>query len=412
MRRWSATGMRAVAVAAVLVAGSTLTACASSPAKTAVGRTVGWTGKTLEVGAVYSETGAGSAYGPQSILGAELAVGEINHLGGIRGSRLVLKVEDDHSDPTTSALVTTQLIDQDHVVALLGPTLSNAAAAAHSAANQGRTVMLATSNTGPGIVGDCAFPCTWIFRDSLGEQTAIPVNIADYASSAHPQTAAVIYASPGDTLGADQAQIAEQALPGNHISLVSAVAYPPDAPDLSTYVATAIAGHPDVLIVTGSSAPDLVAIMQDARAQGFLGAFLGGNTFNSLQVASNVGSAGLGAQSASAWYLGNSFPANTAFVSAYEAAYNKTPDEFAAQAYTGVELLAQAMDNVGPRLTSLPLAAERLAIRNALANVSIQTPLGPFSFTPTHDVQQPIWIVQMNGQGGYTLVDSQLAQAG
>jgi hypothetical protein len=39
----------------------------------------------------------------------------------------------------------------------------------------------------------------------------------------------------------------------------------------------------------------------------------------------------------------------------------------------------------------------------------MQTALGPFSFTPGHDVQQPIWIVQMNGQGGFSLITSELS---
>jgi len=41
--------------------------------------------------------------------------------------------------------------------------------------------------------------------------------------------------------------------------------------------------------------------------------------------------------------------------------------------------------------------------------VRVQTALGPFSFTSDHDVQQPIWIVQLNGQGGFTLITSELA---
>jgi hypothetical protein len=36
--------------------------------------------------------------------------------------------------------------------------------------------------------------------------------------------------------------------------------------------------------------------------------------------------------------------------------------------------------------------------------VRMNTPLGPFHFTADHDVDQPIWIVAMNGKGGYGLV--------
>jgi len=38
--------------------------------------------------------------------------------------------------------------------------------------------------------------------------------------------------------------------------------------------------------------------------------------------------------------------------------------------------------------------------------VSIDTPLGPFSFTSDHDVHQPIYVVAMDGAGGFTLVET------
>jgi hypothetical protein len=39
-----------------------------------------------------------------------------------------------------------------------------------------------------------------------------------------------------------------------------------------------------------------------------------------------------------------------------------------------------------------------------METVSIDSPLGPFQFTSTHDVRQTVWIVQMDGQGGFTLL--------
>jgi nitrogen fixation protein FixH len=39
-----------------------------------------------------------------------------------------------------------------------------------------------------------------------------------------------------------------------------------------------------------------------------------------------------------------------------------------------------------------------------METVSIDSPLGPFKFTANHDVKQTVWIIQMDGQGGFTLV--------
>ncbi|HEY6623117.1 MAG TPA: ABC transporter substrate-binding protein [Acidimicrobiales bacterium] len=400
-RRPRRSARAALAVTALTVAG-----CGTA-AETQVATSGAWAGHVITIGAVYSSTGAGSAYGPQSILGAKLAASQINAAGGVRGAKIQLIFRDDGSVPANAAAETSQLITSQHVLALLGPTLSNTAAAAHAVADQGQTVMMATSNSGPGIVGDCSFPCTWIFRDSLGDATAIPANIAAFAQSAHPSTAAIVYPAAGDTLGTDQAQIVQQALPLDHIGLIASVAYPTDGSSLGPSVAQAIAGHPDLLFVAGSSSADLVQAVQAARQQGFLGKLLGANTFNSSQVAAGVGAAGIGAQSAAAWYEGNAFPANTNFVDAYENAYHQTPDQFAAQAYTGVQLMAHGASQAQLGFTNV--AADRKQFLTALAGVNIQTALGPFSFTPGHDVQQPIWIVQMNGQGGFSLVTSELS---
>ena len=50
------------------------------------------------------------------------------------------------------------------------------------------------------------------------------------------------------------------------------------------------------------------------------------------------------------------------------------------------------------------IAGDRDKLRAAMESVNLQTPLGPFQFTSTHDVKQTVWIIQMDGSGGFTLV--------
>jgi hypothetical protein len=42
-------------------------------------------------------------------------------------------------------------------------------------------------------------------------------------------------------------------------------------------------------------------------------------------------------------------------------------------------------------------------MRAAIETVNIQTPLGPFQFTSNHDVKQTVWIIEMDGAGGFKL---------
>jgi hypothetical protein len=65
-------------------------------------------------------------------------------------------------------------------------------------------------------------------------------------------------------------------------------------------------------------------------------------------------------------------------------------------------LIAEAAEDAD--LSFDDLAADREAMIPALEAVEEETPLGEFTFTEDHDVSQPIWIVKLDGKGGYDLV--------
>src|SRR5438477_12607379 len=192
--------MRRVRLVSILVAVVVAAACGSTggggtPANS-------YSGKTIKLGAVLSITGAGGVYGPQSRDGMKLAVKQINASGGVNGATIDLSFEDDASDQATSKAKAQTLIGQNQVLALLGPTLSNSAVAVHPLAETLKTPVLAVSTTGTHLVPDCNWtpanpnptPCKYVFRDSLGEQTAIPDNIKSYANDAHPKTGVLLVA--------------------------------------------------------------------------------------------------------------------------------------------------------------------------------------------------------------------------
>jgi branched-chain amino acid transport system substrate-binding protein len=363
-------------------------------------------GKTLKLGAVFSLTGGGGVYGPQQQQAVMLAQDTINNAGGVDGAHLSIQVVDDASDQSQSAQQTQTLIQQNQVVALLGPTLSNSAVAAHPVADRLQTPMLAVSTTGLNIVGSCPYPCTYIFRDSLGEAVAIPTNIRTYVASANPKpkTGVLLYPTD-DKFSVDGATAVKQTLqdPSVGMTLLDSITFSKNDADLTQFVSKAVGRHPDVIFITSLGGIP-AKIMTAARQQGFTGQFLGGNGFNSASVSKQAGSFGKGAQSASAWYLGNTFPSNAEFVKAFRARFGTDPDQFAAQAYTGVLILVDAAKRA--KLTYTDLAGDRNKLRTALESTNIQTPLGPFQFTATHDVHQTIWVIAMDGQGGFNLVTS------
>jgi branched-chain amino acid transport system substrate-binding protein len=395
--------MRRVRLVSLLVAAVIAGACGSSGGG---GGTTGnsYSGKTIKLGAILSITGAGGVYGPQSRDGMMLAVSQINNSGGVNGAKIDLVVKDDASDKAQSAQVAQTMIQSDLDLALLGPTLSNSAVAVHPLAESLKTPILAVSTTGIHIVPDCnyptAAPCRYVFRDSLGEETAIPDNIQSYAADAHPSTGVLLVAQD-DKFSSDGGTIVQATVAQYNINLLKTIKFNKGEADLSPYVTQAVQLKPDVIFITSLGGIP-AKIMTEARRQGWQGQFLGGNGFNTATVSKQAGAAGLGARSASAWYLGNSFPSNDDFVTAFRSTYSKDPDQFAAQGYTAIKVLADAAKRAN--LTFSDLAGDRDKLRGAMETVNIQTPLGPFQFTSSHDVKQTVWIIKMDGSGGFTLV--------
>jgi branched-chain amino acid transport system substrate-binding protein len=385
-----------------LLAALVLGACGTTSSTGGGGNS--YAGKTIKLGAILSITGAGGVYGPQSRDGMNLAVNEINKAGGVNGAMISLTVNDDASDKAQSARLAQTMIEQDQDLALLGPTLSNSAVGVHPLAESLKTPILAVSTTGIHIVPDCNFPatapCKYVFRDSLGEQTAIPDNIKSYSEDKHPATGVLLVAQD-DKFSSDGGTIVQQTVGQYGINLLATIKFSKTEADLSPYVTQAVQKKPDVIFITSLGGIP-AKIMTEARKQGWTGQFLGGNGFNTATVSKQAGGDGKGARSASAWYIGNTFTSNAAFVSAYKAAYTKDPDQFAAQGYTGIKILADAAKRAN--LTFSDLAGDRDKLRAAMETVNIDTPLGPFQFTSAHDVKQTVWVIAMDGQGGFTLV--------
>ena len=383
-----------------LLAALVLSACGTSSSSGGSS----YQGKTIKLGAILSITGAGGVYGPQSRDGMNLAVEEINKSGGVNGAQITLEVQDDASAKAQSAQLAQTMIQQDQVLALLGPTLSNSAVGVHPLAENLKTPIVAVSTTGIHIVPDCNFPnetpCKYVFRDSLGEQTAIPDNIMSYAQDKHPATGVLLVAQD-DKFSSDGGTIVQQTVGQANINLLKTIKFSKTEADLSPYVTQAVQLHPDVIFITSLGAIP-AKIMIEARKQGWTGQFLGGNGFNTATVSKQAGSAGMGARSASAWYIGNTFASNAEFVAAYKAKYGVDPDQFAAQGFTGIKIIADAAKRAN--LTFSDLAGDRDKLRAALESVNIDTPLGPFQFTSDHDVKQTVWVIQMDGSGGFTLV--------
>jgi branched-chain amino acid transport system substrate-binding protein len=381
-------GLGALAITLAACTGTTATGGASgSPTATAAKPDV-------KVGVVISLTGVGNVYGPTQKNGVELARDRINAAGGVNGAKIVLVIDDDQSTTDGGVTAFRKQTSQDRVVAILGPTLSNTAVAAHPVAQSAQTPVIAISNTGDGIVGKCDYgPCDYIFRASLGESTAIPQTVSIAKSKLNVKSVVLMYAQD-DKFSSDGFAIFKKNLTSAGITIKKEIAFSKTDVDFSAPVTAALAESPDAIVDSSLAGPAIQVLKEvNKRKPGML--VIGGNGFNTPAIITSAGAAAEGAVSGAAWYLGNPDPVNKDFVAMYKAKYNVDPDQFAAQAYSALYILLDALKRT-PAVTSV--LHDKLRDQIALTT-GVKTPLGEFSFNANQDVSQKVYVVQIkNGQ--------------
>jgi branched-chain amino acid transport system substrate-binding protein len=337
----------------------------------------------IKIGLATAKSGAANFYNPQQSNGALLAVEQINAAGGIAGAKLQLIVEDDGSVRDQGITAFKKFIEQDKVVAILGPTLSAVAAGAHPVAQAGGIPVIAISNTGLGIVGKCDYgPCDWIFRASLGEQSAVPETVKAATQKLGLKKVVIIYGDGKFEL--DDLTIFKEAFKANNVTVSKEIAYTAKDVDFAPFVTQAKGESPDAVVASSLAGP--AGKILDEMAKQMPGKrVIGGNGLNSAALLPNA-NAGL-IVVGTAWSKASTDKTNTDFIAAYKTKFGVDPDQFAAQSYTAMIVLADALKRSGN-------ATDRAAVKKALEGVSsLATPLGPFSFTTDHDVKQPTFVM-------------------
>ncbi len=326
----------------------------------------------VKIGAALSFTGAGAPYGPNQKAGLQLAVDEVNSGGQLKGVKLELLVEDDGSSKEQAINVYQRFINRDKVSIIIGPTLSTMATAADPLAQQAKVPVLAVSNTAAGIteIGD------HIWRDSLTEKQVIPGAVKRAHAKLGFKTAAVFYGND-DVFTKAGYDVMKATLDAAGIKIVGTQTFAKADRDFTPQLTELKTLKPDLLMVS-ALADNASAIVTQARQLGYAGPIMGGNGFNSPAFIKNAGPAAEGVLVGTSWNSASTDPVNLRFIEAMKAR-GVNPDQFAAQAYTGVLVVAEAIKQAGFKVGRDDVKAGFAKVKN------LETPLGKFSFTPARD---------------------------
>lgn len=342
---------------------------------------------TVTIGAIFGLSEAVSVYGVAQKQAVELAVEEINGSGYLgEGRTLTVLFEDSAGNRDQAIAAMTKLVEENQVLAVLGPTLSSEAFAADPIAQENGTTVMGVSNTALGITG----MGDYVFRNSLPEAAVIPGTIAQAKEALGLTKVGLLYGNDDDFTVSGY-KVFKQAVTDNGIDILGEETFAKGDVDFNAQLTNLIGAGPDALVVSALAAEATQIILQ-ARQLGYEGPIIGGNGFNSPAVLRDSGAAAEGLIVGGAWNYGNPNPTESSvrFVEMYEAKFEgQSPDQFAAQAYTGAWLMATAI-RCADFAADADLAAQRTAIRDALLAIQdFDSPLGVFSFTeerePVHD---------------------------
>ncbi|MCA9950450.1 MAG: ABC transporter substrate-binding protein [Anaerolineales bacterium] len=343
--------------------------------------------EVIKVGAAHALSGPIALYGEPISQGIQLAVAQMNaqnYLG--EGKQIEVVYEDTAGDKEQAISVFEKLINQDGVVAILGPTLSNSAFAADPIAQEAGVPVIGSSNTASGIteMGD------FVFRTSLPESAVIPNTLQVVADARGMQDVAVMYGND-DQFTQSGYEVFASSLENLGTNVVTTETFAKGDADFNAQL-TKIKSLAPQAIIASALAEEAANIMSQARQQGIEAYFIGGNGFNSPKLAEIAGDAAEGAISGAAWFIGNPTPENQTFVEAYRAEFGTDPDQFAAQAYTAAWVLGEAIKSAN--------STDPAAIRDALTAIqNLPTPLGEFSFDANRDpLHTPVVLIVKDGQ--------------
>jgi branched-chain amino acid transport system substrate-binding protein len=343
--------------------------------------------ETVKIGAVFSLTEAAAFAGTYQQEGLQLAFDELNAAGDIKYE---LIIEDDKTNVEDSTKAFEKLIDRDEVSAIVGPTLSGMAFSTYTDAQSAGVPALGVSTTAEGIpeIGD------YIFRASLPEERALAASIPAAKETLGMQKVAVLSDS-ADEFTASAYNTITDVLNDEGIEIVVDETFETTDTDFSAQLTKVLEADVDAVILSALPGATVPLVTQ-ARGLGIEAPIVGGNAFNSPVLVGALGDAAEGLIVGGAWSAASETTGNAEFISAYTEKYDRAPDQFAAQAYTGAYLIDQAV--------RADCDANREAIKDNLGQIlEYDSILGKISIDEGGEVtQEPV--VQIIRDGAFTVL--------
>jgi len=328
----------------------------------------------LKIGALLSVTGPAAFLGAPEARTLEMLTEQVNARGGVAGHKVRLIVKDTGGSPEKAVSFAKQLIDEEKVFAILGPSTSGETMAVKGIAEESRTLLVSLA-AAEVIVNPVA---PHVFKTAQKDSHAAALIFQDMKKRGITRVA--VFSSNTGFGKAGKEQIARLA-PEYGIQIVLDEVYDKAATDLSAE-ATKLKGANAQAVLNWSIEPAQSILVKNIRQLGLTLPIYQSHGFGNLAYVKAAGTAAEGV----IFPLGrlavaDALPAGNpqkkvllAYRDAYQKKYGEEVSGFGGYAWDAFELLAAAVQKVG---------LDRAKVRTALESTEgFVGQSGIFKFSP------------------------------
>ena len=292
---------------------------------------------SIKVGIYGSMTGTTATFGKSTLNGAQLAFDELNEAGGIGGKKIEYVSEDDQSKAEEAATAVQKLINQDHVIALIGEVASSRSLAAAPIAQSNGVPMISPSSTNPEVTkkGD------YIFRACFLDEFQGRVMARFAADSLKYKRVAILKDIKND-YSVGLAQFFSEEYKARGGSIVGEQAYNEGDSDFRSQLTALKANNPEAIFVPGYYT-EVGSIARQARELGITAPLLGGDGWVSDQLLKIGGEALNGSYYSNHFALDQPSAPLQKFFTDYKTKFGSNPDAIAGLAYDAANLVVDAL---------------------------------------------------------------------
>lgn len=305
-------------------------------------------GAEIKIGAILAETGPASFLGGPEARSLKMLVDEINSKGGVKGNKLKVIYKDSGANPEKAISFARQLIEEEKVFAIIGPSTSGETLKIKKICETGKTILLSCASAEL-IVNPVA---KHVFKTAPSDSLAAR-RIFMTMNEMSISKIAVLTGNTGFGK-AGKAQLTKIA-PEYGIEIVESQTYDKKATDLTALVAK-VKSNPDVqAIVNWSIVPAQSIIAKNIRQAGWEVPIFQSHGFANIKYVEAAGTAAEGII----------FPASRLMIAEtlqpgpqkdflmkyktnYETLYKEKASTFGGHSYDALMLLVKAIESAGP----------------------------------------------------------------